>query len=29
MQRAKKWILIVVGGLLLYLYKTCSGELPT
>ena len=24
-EKAKKWILIVLGGILLYLYKTCTG----
>ena len=28
MQRAKKWLLIVLGGVALYLYQTCSGRLP-
>ncbi len=26
MSRAKKWIVIILGGILLYLYQTCSGK---
>jgi hypothetical protein len=28
MQRAKKWLIIALGGVALYLYQTCSGRFP-
>jgi len=26
--KTKKWMLIIVGGLILFFYKTCTGQLP-
>ena len=25
-ERTKKWIVMILGGILLYLYQTCSGK---